>query len=453
MDPILVVDDIPEFVTEIKGLLSDAGLNVTGRLSPLRAIKDVRRGGYSLLITTLVMKELGGFDVIRRVRNAGSSIPILMITGYGSDEAAIEATRLGATDYMNKPVQPQELIARVKRILQSASQPAAVSQQVDELVSSDPAMQSVLELVKTVAHSSSRVLILGETGTGKQLIAKAIHHQSPRRDEPFVDINCAAIPDTLLESELFGHEKGAFTGADRRRIGRFEEAGEGTLFLDEIGEMSYATQSKLLKVLQDGKFSRVGGEGQLTCRARVITATNRDLEKEAAEGRFRMDLFYRLHVVTIALPPLRKRQGDVALLADYFLQRFSDDGVARQFSPEAITVLQRYSWPGNVRELENLVERVAVLSRGPLIGIDALPERVVQQSMGSAASVIKFTGPYDSAKEQFEREYVRSVLAQSMGNMAAAARLADMDRSQFFRMVKRLGMDPKHVAPVVASAG
>ena len=452
MLPILVVDDIPEFVAEMKNLLTAAGFAVTGRLSPLRAIKDVRRGGYSMLITTLVMKELGGFDVIRRVRNGGSAIPILMITGYGSDEAAIEATRLGATDYMNKPVAPQELIARVKRILHTAAQPAAVSKQVGELVSQDPAMQSVLELVKTVANSSSRVLILGETGTGKQLIAKAIHHESPRRNEPFVDINCAAIPDTLLESELFGHEKGAFTGADRRRIGRFEEAGDGTIFLDEIGEMSYGTQSKLLKVLQDGKFSRVGGEEQLQCRARVITATNRDLEREAAEGRFRMDLFYRLHVVTIALPALRKRQGDVPLLANHFLKQFSTGGAERQFSPEALTVLQRYSWPGNVRELENLVERVAVLSRGPIIGVDALPERVVQQSMGSAASAIKFSGPYGTAKEQFEREYVRSVLAQAMGNMAAAARMADMDRSQFFRMVKRLGMDPKHaLMPAMAS--
>jgi len=441
---ILVVDDIPQFLDTMKQILSLAGFAVTTRLSPIKAIKELRRTNFDLLITTLVMKELGGFDVVRAVRNSGNSIPIMMITGYGSEQAAVEAVRLGATDYLNKPVVPEELVARVKRIVnpqQSSLSP--IEDGRNKLITTDPAMQAVLELVHTVAATNSRVLIAGETGTGKQLIASAIHQASPRRNEPFVDLNCAAIPDTLLESELFGHEKGSFTGADQRRIGRFEEAGRGTLFLDEIGEMGYGVQSKLLKVLQDGKFSRIGGSGLLNSGARVIAATNRDLEKEAAEGRFRTDLYYRLQVVTIALPPLRKRPGDVPLLAEHFLQRFSGNGSDRHFAAETLQALQRYPWPGNVRELENLVERIAVLNPEPVIGLDALPERVMQHAVGYSAAGPKYHGKFADAKDRFERDYVTSVLAHHRGNMAAAARQAGMDRSQFFRMVQRLGISAK----------
>jgi DNA-binding NtrC family response regulator len=455
---ILVVDDIPEFVQTLGRILTDAGFAVTQRLSPLQALKEVRRRSFDLLITTLVMRELGGFDVIRGVRNGGSNIPIMMITGFGNERAAIEAMRLGACDYMNKPVVAEELVARVRRILQPSrgSLAAAPPQEIEELITADPAMRSVLELVKTVAATPSRVLILGETGTGKQLVARAIHNGSPRRNEPLVDVNCAAIPDALLESELFGHERGAFTGADRRRIGRFEEAAKGTIFLDEIGEMGYGVQSKLLKVLQSGKFNRVGGNQVLQCQARVLAASNRDLEKEVADGRFRTDLFYRLHVVTIMLPPLRRRQGDVPLLAEHFLKRFSGDGAPHRFSTEALAAMMRYNWPGNVRELENLVERIAVLRSvqdgGPTIGLDALPQRIVQEAAGSMSSGFTFSGNFRDAKERFERDYVLGVLAKNVGNLAAAARMAGMDRSQFFRLVKRLGLHPNGVAMVDSSS-
>jgi DNA-binding NtrC family response regulator len=428
----------------MRSILTGVGFRVTGRLSPLQVLRDVKKKSYDLLITTLVMRELGGFELIRGVRNSGSNVPIMMITGYGGEQAAIEATRLGASDYMNKPVAPEELIARVRRIIQPATTPlnTPAPTQIDELITQDQAMESMLELVRTVASSSSRVLITGETGTGKQLIARMIHNRSPRKNAPFVDINCAAIPDTLLESELFGHERGAFTGADQRRIGRFEEAGKGTIFLDEIGEISYAVQAKLLKVLQDGQFNRVGGQQMLQSNARVIAATNRDLEKESAEGRFRLDLFYRLQVVTVPLPPLRKRQGDVPLLADFFLKMFSAVP-GQQFSPEAMRALTHYAWPGNVRELENMVEHVAVLNKSPLIPITALPERLLQQSLGYIAPVAPYRGKFAEAKQQFERDYVIYVLGQARGNMAEAARLAGMDRSQFFRLVRKLELNPR----------
>jgi DNA-binding NtrC family response regulator len=440
---ILVVDDIPEFVKELRETLSTAGFDVTARLSPLQAIKEVRRKPYDLLITTLVMRELGGFDVIRGVRNSGNATPIMMITGHGSEQAAAEAIRLGAADYINKPVEPEELVARVKRIIEPKDGALGFLDHGDEseLITQDPAMQSVLELVATVAATNSRVLITGETGTGKQLIARSLHRRSPRRKAPFVEINCAAIPDTLLESELFGHERGAFTGADARRIGRFEEAGNGTIFLDEIGEMGYGMQAKLLKVLQDGEYSRVGGSQHLHTAARVLAATNRDLESEVAAGRFRSDLYFRLQVVTVSLPPLRKRPGDVPLLAEHFIKAFSSEGRTHQFAAETLGAMMRYHWPGNVRELENLVERLAVLHKTPLIGMDALPERIVQQAVGLATAQNTYLGTFDEAKARFERDYLMSLLSQTAGNMAAAARIAGLDRSQFFRMVKRQRID------------
>jgi DNA-binding NtrC family response regulator len=443
---VLVVDDIPDFVDRIIDILTAIGLRATGQHSPLQAIKDVKRNKYDLLITTLVMRELGGLELIRGVRQQGSAVPIMMITGFGSEQAAIEATRLGAIDFLNKPVSSTELVARVKRILQPREEndlTVAETEEVEDFITTDPAMLSVLETVETVAPTKSRVLITGETGTGKQLIARAIHRLSPRRKEPFVDLNCAAIPDSLLESELFGHERGAFTGADRKRVGRFEEAANGTVFLDEIGEMGFNVQAKLLKVLQDGKFTRVGGTEQLQSNARVIAATNRNLETEAAEGRFRNDLFYRLQVVTIHLPALRKRPGDIPLLADHFLEQFSSNNPSRRFSPAARDALVRYDWPGNVRELENLVERVAVLHKGTVVDVDSLPDRIVQQSHGLTQVRDVYEGPFEEAKRRFEQEYVAAALTKCSGNMAAAARVAGMDRSQFFRMVRRLNLLPQ----------
>ncbi len=418
---ILIVDDVPAFCRELRGILGDRVICT----SPLRALGLLRRQRFDLLVTTLVMKELSGFDLVRQVRGQGGALPILMITGYGSPETAVEATRLGVSDYLEKPVAPEELRARVAKLLGAAEEP--------ELVGADPAMRAILEMVPALARSDSRVLILGETGTGKQLVAQAIHRASPRRTRPFVEVNCAAIPESLLESELFGHERGAFTGATTRRVGRFEEAGDGTLFLDEVGEMSLAVQAKLLRVLQNGRFNRVGGEGTLGSRARVIAATNRDLQQEVDGGRFRADLFYRLHVLAITLPPLRKRPLDIPRLADHFLRRFRGTKARpAAFGPEALACLQRYAWPGNIRELEHLVERLALLSDAEVLEAADLPE--VMRAEGPAPA--DMTG-FREARRQFERAYVLDALQRANGNMASAARLARLDRSQFFRLAQR----------------
>jgi DNA-binding NtrC family response regulator len=444
---ILFVDDVVANCQEIRAYLKGHCRQVTICTSPLRALRRLKVEEPDLLITTLMMKELGGFEVIRRVRGQGSSLPIVMITGYGNEKTAIEATRLGVSDYLEKPVAADELRARLEKIFAAQQRPAIHdAATATTMLSEDPAMKAIFDMVEAVARSDSRVLILGETGTGKQLIAQAIHESSARRKEPLVEVNCAAIPENLLESELFGHERGAFTGATDRRIGRFEEAGDGTIFLDEIGEMSFTVQSKLLRVLQGGKFNRVGGSATLQSRARVIAATNRDLQQEAEAGKFRADLFYRLHVITLTLPPLRRRARDVPLLAEHFLRRFRGArDVPRNFTPDALAQLQRYNWPGNVRELEHLVERFAVLHERPTIDVADLPEKVGRPpaaDTGVPALDRYLQSDYATARDAFERAYLRGTLKQARGNMAEAARRAGLDRSHYFRLVRRQGIDP-----------
>ncbi|MEO0514763.1 MAG: sigma-54 dependent transcriptional regulator [Planctomycetota bacterium] len=440
---ILVVDDVPDFCDEVAAILTGANLRPTVCLSPIKAAGLAKKRSFHLIITTLVMEQMSGLDLIRQMRGAQVATPILMVTGHGGPESAIEATRLGANDYLDKPVAADELLARVRAQLADSNRGTSAAVGMDEVITQDLAMREIFEMVETIAPSRSRVLILGETGTGKQILSRAIHTRSDRADQPFVEVNCAAIPETLLESELFGHEKGAFTSAIRRRIGRFEQAREGTIFLDEIGEMNASLQSKLLHVLEDGRFQRVGGTQTLTSRARVVAATNRDLKKEVDAGRFRADLYFRLNVISIAVPPLRERVGDIALLAGHFLEKFCDPAEeAKRFAPDAIAVLESYPWPGNVRELQNLAERLAILHRGQEINASALPERIRGQSASLAASSAAFDGPFRAAKAEFERAYVARAIDRADGNLASAARRSQLDRAQFYRLAQRHGLLP-----------
>ncbi len=444
---ILIVDDIPVFCQEVRALLKPHCRAAVICGSPLRALRMVKKQAYDLVITTLVIREMGGFELIRRLRGQGSRIPIVMITSHGNEKTAIEATRLGVSDYLEKPVVPEELLARLAKLISREQEPDGQAEVRREgMISEDPAMKAVFDTIEAVARSDSRVLILGETGTGKQLVAQALHLRSPRHNQPFVEINCAAIPENLLESELFGHDRGAFTGATDQRVGRFEEAGAGTLFLDEIGEMSYPLQSKLLRVLQSGKFNRVGGTETLQSHARVIAATNRDLQKEIEAGRFRTDLFYRLHVISLTLPPLRKRPVDISLLIDHFLRRYRNTrSPLVGFTSDAVHRLKVYGWPGNVRELEHLVERFAVLHDREWIDVADLPERILRETSRAGdvpPAPANLTGTYAEAKAAFERRYLEQGLRLARGNMAAAARLAGIDRSHYFRLVRRHQLDP-----------
>ncbi|TWT34440.1 sigma-54-dependent transcriptional regulator [Blastopirellula retiformator] len=442
---ILFVDDIPALCEEMVTTLRGEQLDADSNLSPLAAIPEIVQGKYDLVITGLVIAELGGFEIIRRIRGAGCRTPIIMITGFGTEQSAIEAARLGVADYLTKPIERKELIARVKRVLKQYATPQTEQPgSLVRMISGDPKMNEIFEKVKTIAPTDSRVLILGETGCGKQLLAHAIHQQSQRKQEPYVEVNCAAIPANLLESELFGHEEGSFTGATKRRVGRFETAGQGTIFLDEIGELGFDLQSKLLHVLDNGKFTRVGGNKELRSSARLVSATNRDLMKEVELGRFRADLYYRLNVISIELPPLRRRPGDIGLLAQHFINQFVPKGSQPPtFTPSTVEVLRRYPWPGNVRELQNVAEQLAVLNRGPRIEATDLPSRILQarpvETISPTAQRQVQLG-FRKAKDQFEKEYLLTIIQQANGNLAEAARLAEMDRGQFYRLAKRHGL-------------
>jgi len=437
---VLLVDDSPVFLRETAALLRPH-FAVTVCSSPLRAVSQVRKQHADLLITTLQMRELDGLEVIRRVRGEDAKIPVIMVTAYGDENSAIEAMRLGANDYLNRPVEPGELIARVGRALVAARapEPGQAATRGPTVVTQDAQLQHILDLSTKVATTDSRVLILGETGTGKELIARHIHAHSARRLQPFVEVNCAAIPAALIESELFGHERGAFTGATDRRIGRFEEASGGTLFLDEIGELSRLLQAKLLRVLQTGEFSRVGGSRTMHSDARIIAATNRDLEKDAGAGRFRADLYYRLNVVTLQVPPLRERPADIPALVDYFNHRFTPPGgQPLTFDSQAMRRLADYPWPGNVRELEHVIERLAVLSGGARVGAHDLPLHLATVAPAWERGVAGLT--FREARQRFERDYFGRLLAEEGNNGAAGARRAGMDRAQFFRKIRALGL-------------
>nr|MBI3613042.1 sigma-54-dependent Fis family transcriptional regulator [Nitrospirota bacterium] len=381
--------------------------------------------------------------------------PIVLLTAFGSMEGAIEAMKQGAYDYLAKPFRREEVKLVVRRSLDHRRlirENAKFREELRDrdsrspLVGSSPPMLEVYKLVAKVAAGKSTVLLEGESGTGKELVARAIHSNSARRDGPFVPVNCAALPETLLESELFGHERGAFTGAVGAKPGLFETANGGTLFLDEIGDISPALQVKLLRVLQEQEVRRVGGTAVIRLDCRLIAATNRDLAALVKEGRFREDLFYRLNVVRITLPPLRERREDIPMLAHHFLQQGAGGPThpIRGFLPETMACLQHYAWPGNVRELENVIERVVSLSRGPLVLPSDLPD-VVRQARGDAVAGLggRATGASGAllTLEEMEKRYLQQVLQETGGNKVQAAKILGIDRRTLYRMAERFGLD------------
>ncbi|GHB90579.1 sigma-54-dependent transcriptional regulator [Cerasicoccus arenae] len=437
---VIVIDDQPPLLSEIRSMLKRE-YSVTTCSSPLRGVRMIRKSEPDLVVVTLVMKEMDGFEVIRRLKSSGCQMPIVMISAYGDASTPAEATRLGASDYISRPILADELLARLRRVMErqmANAMPAPIHSLQDGICTADPEMLSLLELAHIAANTDSRILILGETGTGKELIAQTIHRYSGRSTQPFIEVNCAAIQPNLLESELFGHEKGSFTGAEGMRKGKFEQASGGTLFLDEIGEMSLEMQSKMLRVLQNGDYTRVGGDQRQVSTARIVAATNQDLRALVNDGLFRADLYFRLNVVTLTLPPLRRRPCDILLLANLFLTRFNQPGnPPKRISEAALRVLAGYPWPGNVRELEHLIERLSILVSKQVIDVEALPDYVrdtaTRTPLGELGEII----PYQQARAEFERQYFTQAVYQAQGNLSQAARIAGMDRSQFYRMHKR----------------
>ena len=389
MDKLLLIDDEADVQYSFRRIFDSPGLELHTASSGEEGLRMLPRVKPDLVITDVRMAGINGLETLRRIRQAEPRLPVILMTAYGTTQTAIEAMKLGAYDYLLKPFDVprlKQLVAEALKASRDMRQTVVMAPQLEQqdydlgVIGRSEPMQAVFKLVGQVAQTDATVLITGESGTGKELVARAIYHNSRRCQQPFVAINCAAIPENLLESELFGHEKGAFTGATQQRIGKFEQCHGGTLFLDEIGDMTPATQTKILRVLQNGTFERVGGNAPIRSDVRVIAATNKPLEEAVASRQFREDLFYRLNVVRIQMPPLRERRDDIRLLVDYFLRKMSGGG--RSIAAAAMEAMEAYPWPGNVRELENVIRRATVVSKGGAILPGDLPPEVVNSTRG-----------------------------------------------------------------------
>jgi DNA-binding NtrC family response regulator len=435
---VLIVDDDEEAARDLQRLLRDEpGIEVTAITEPALALETLGAESYSVVLTDLRMPGIDGMEIVRQVQQRRLLATVIVMTGYGGIEEAVRAVRLGAYDFLQKPVNIPNLRLVLQRALRERSlqdelqrlrEQLRARHQFHNVLSRSPRMHAVFELVGQVASTGTTVLLTGETGTGKEQLARAIHAASSGRAGPLVCVNLAAVPDALAESELFGHEKGAFTGADHRRVGRFEQADGGTLFLDEVGDLPPGLQAKLLRVLQERSFERVGGSAPVGVDVRVIAATNRPLKKLVQRGRFREDLYYRLNVVTIELPPLRERPEDIPLLATHFAEKFAPPGApALRFSPEVMDRLLAHHWPGNVRELSNVVETACVLAPGPMIEPEHLTPSLAAARPASLPFAIDLDQPLRTLLTKMvarvEKEYLLKALKKTRGHVARAARL------------------------------
>jgi two-component system response regulator AtoC len=441
---ILIADDEPAIRANLKLLLESEGYRVREADDGEQTVRLLQDAEVALCLLDLKMPKRDGLEVLRGHADRVEETPIIVLTAFGGSAAAIEAMKLGAYDFLSKPFDFDAVLFAIRRALKQRALVVQVralsderSDNDDELIGRTPAMLEVFKTIGRVAPTSEPVLIVGESGTGKELVASAIHTNSRRAGQPFLRVNSAALSPSLLESELFGHEKGAFTGAVARRIGRFEQADGGTLFLDEIGDLDIDLQAKLLRVLQTGQFERVGGEETLQVDVRVLAATNRDLSARIAEGRFRQDLFYRLNVVTIELPPLRQRREDIPLLAEHLLGKLARkyDWPNLALSPQALSYLSNGDWPGNVRELQNVLARAAILARGRIIGIEDVqtPAAATNAAGESSASSLRLR----DILAETERRIIRQALDQEKWNRTRAARLLGISRRQLFDKIRQ----------------
>ncbi|KJS16359.1 MAG: transcriptional regulator [Peptococcaceae bacterium BRH_c4b] len=446
---ILVVDDESSVREALTDILTDNGYRVECAGSGSEGLEKIEVLNPDAVLLDIRMPDIDGIKVLELVRRRGERVPIILITAYGSTQTTIEAMKLGAFDYLMKPLKISDMLDVVKKAVEvkglidrgKAGENLPLAE-ADAMIGLSPVMQNVYKTIGRVANTNATVMIRGESGTGKELVARAIHFNSVRKDRSFIKINCASIPENLLESELFGHEKGAFTGAATAKPGKFELAHRGTIFLDEIGEMSMSTQTKLLRVLQEREFERVGGTETIKVDVRIVAATNKDLEESIESGGFREDLYYRLNVVEVMLPPLRDRKTDIAALVSHIIKGCSAEhkkGI-KGFSETAMEILMNYDWPGNIRELKNVCERAVLMSTGPVLGVEDLPLNLKKKSRryGWLNDV-----PGGSLKEivsEVEREIILKALEEHNWNRSAAAQALKMNRSSFYAKLKELGI-------------
>jgi len=442
---LLVVDDEAIIRESLRDWLSDVGHQVLTAENGPQALEIIQKEKPGIIIVDLVMPGMDGIELLKRAKEISPSIEVIIITAYGSIPTAITAMREGAYDYIEKPFCPEKAELLVRKLVEhqrlieeniSLHRKLQERYRFENIIAKSPKMQQIIEVIKVVAKSNATVLISGDSGTGKELVARAIHSQSYRKDKPFIAVSCAALPESLLESELFGHEKGAFTGAHAQRKGKFEIANRGTLFLDEIGEMSANIQVHLLRVLEEKEFARVGGNELIKVDVRVISATNKDMKKAVASGQFREDLYYRLNVVTIELPSLRKRREDIPLLAQHFLKKFAVENQKELtgFSPEATDFLLKYGWPGNVRELENAIERAVILAQNSCIEAADLRQENLQLTHSASPG---------KTLAEMEGEHIRNILNETGGNYSEAARILGISRVTLYNRIRAYGLGAK----------
>jgi two-component system nitrogen regulation response regulator NtrX len=458
-ESILIVDDEEPILNSLSRVLEDEGYGVTVAKSGAEALKVMTTDPPDLLLLDIWMPEMDGLQTLKRAREQFPRLQVMMMSGHGSIETAVKAIKLGAYDYIEKPLSLENVTLRVRHALdqhrleeENLTLRAKVERRF-ELVGTSPAMQRLRQLIATAGPTNGRVLVSGENGTGKELVARAIHQQSPRRDKPFVAVNCAAIPENLIESELLGHERGAFTGATVQKRGQFEQADGGTLFLDEIGDMSLNTQAKVLRVLQEQQFTRVGGIKVIKVDVRVIAASNKNLAQEIEKGHFRDDLFYRLNVLPMEVPPLRDRREDIPLLVRHFLQTHAEEqGLkVKEVTPEAMDVLKQYDWPGNIRELRNLIERLMIMVPGAVIEAShaamflqsrvGVPVGVLSSTSGMSVLAAKHYESLRDARNAFEREYISRKLREHSWNVSRTADDLQIERSHLHRKIKLLNIE------------
>jgi DNA-binding NtrC family response regulator len=450
---VLIVDDEVELMRALCESLAEEGYNVQGLTDPNLALETVRTGEFDLMLSDLMMPGMDGIELLRQVLAIDPNLVGIIMTGQGTIQTAVEAMKSGAFDYVLKPFRLQQVLPVLERAMQmrrlrleNVRLRGLVQQLTFEspryhIVGNHPAMRRVVQMIERVAPTDATVLVRGPSGTGKELVARAIHGNSTRRDKPLVTVNCATLQESLLESELFGHEKGAFTGADKAKPGLFEVAEGGTLFVDEVAEMSPSLQAKLLRVLEDGHYRRLGSTQERHADVRVVAATNKPLEDEVKEGRFREDLFFRLNVITITLPPLRERREDIPLLIEHFLQTRPVGKQLFRVTPEAMTVLCNYDWPGNIRELANVLERAQILAEGNTITTDDLPDNLVHaEKLVQVEEAAVDPDHQPDILENVERRHVMDVLRKHRGNKAQAAKALGVSRRTLYRLIEKHGL-------------
>jgi two-component system response regulator HydG len=456
---LLVADDDPAVRQSLERALTREGYAVEMAPDGQAALERLKAGGIDLVLSDLRMPGLTGLELLREVKAVAPDVDLIMLTAFGTVEEAVRAMKDGAADFLTKPFQRAQLVRVIRKALERReliAENRALQKRLDDLLTQgnmigvSPAFKRMVQLIDQVANSSATVLVQGESGTGKELVARAIHERSPRRTGPFVAVNCAALPETLLESELFGYERGAFTGAGTRKEGRFELADGGTLFLDEVADLSAVTQPKILRVLQEGEFERLGGTRTLRVDVRVVAASNQDLAQLVRERRFREDLYYRLNVITITTPPLREKREDVAVLAQHFLRLYAakNNRQLEGFSDVALRCLEAYSWPGNVRELENVVERAVVLARGSVVDVTELPANVAERAVmleraerpAAGGGVEEGEGVFrikvGSSLAEVEQRLLEETLRMTRGNKTLTAKILGIDPKTVFRKLK-----------------